>query len=237
MTREDISGDSARKDILQRKSEHPAPAPGPVHYKLTCVLQGLMVLSIPVAIYEQQWMTVFLVSCILGLTLLPSLIVRRFAVWVPAELELLAVLFIFSSLFLFNIHGYYDRFWWWDVVMHTSSGFLLGIAGFLLVYVLNRRQDVEIYMTPAFVALFSFAFALAVGAVWEIFEFGMDSIFGMNLQRTGLQDTMWDLIVDGFGALIISLMGYVYTRKGTEYFVERWINRFIEKNPEMFNRT
>jgi hypothetical protein len=50
---------------------------------------------------------------------------------------------------------------------------------------------------------------------WEIFEFSMDQIFGLNMQKpmlgdpSGLTDTMWDMIVNLIGAAIVSLSGWV----------------------------
>ncbi|MDZ7684118.1 MAG: hypothetical protein U5O39_03165 [Gammaproteobacteria bacterium] len=70
--------------------------------------------------------------------------------------------------------------------------------------------------------MFSFMFAVGVGALWEIFEFAMDSIFGLDMQKamlgdpSGLTDTMWDLILDALGALTISTIGYGDLRHGSE---------------------
>ncbi len=200
------------------------------------VTQGLlivMLLTVPAAIYERQWLTAFLILCILGLCLVPSMFGRRFRVRIPAEFELLTVLFIFASLFLGEIRGYYTRFWWWDIALHTSAGFLLGILGFLLAYVLNGHESIEMHMSPFFVALFAFCFSLAMGALWEIFEFGMDQFFGTFMQK-GLVDTMWDLIVDTVGAAVIATSGYFYLKTGKEHFLERWISRFVEANPRLF---
>src|SRR5699024_4482491 len=122
---------------------------------------------------------------IIGLTLVPALVGRRFGVYIPPEFELLAILFIFASLFLGEVRGYYTRFWWWDALLHVSSGFLLGIVGFLLVYALNQKQLGNLGLRPSFVALFAFTFSLSLGALWEIFEFGMDQIFGLNMQKSG----------------------------------------------------
>ncbi len=58
---------------------------------------------------------------------------------------------------------------WWDIILHTSPGVLLGLAGFILVYVLNQEKKVR--MNYAFIVLFFFAFAVSIGALWEIFEF------------------------------------------------------------------
>ena len=226
-----MCGDSDHHDPRTDSSISPA---GRVHYKITRGLQVIMLGAVGIAVYEHNWLPAFLTVCIFVLSLLPSMLSRRFAVRLPAEFELVAVLFIFAALFLGDIHGYYEQFWWWDVLLHVGSGFLLGILGFLLVYVLNQHERIEFHMKPGFVALFSFAFAVMMGAVWEILEFGMDSLFGLNMQSTGLVDTMWDLIVDAVGGLVIAVTGYFYLRSGSGFFVQRWIARFIEENPRLF---
>ena len=41
----------------------------------------------------------------------------------------------------------------------------------------------------------------------------LDQFFGMNMQKSGLGDTMWDLMVDCLGALTGSLAGFFYLEK------------------------
>ncbi|MEX2575878.1 MAG: hypothetical protein WD382_04425, partial [Halofilum sp. (in: g-proteobacteria)] len=177
-------------------------APGTIHRRLTLGLQTLLVIGIGVEVWAGQWFAAFVTTGIVLLTLFPVLLARRFDVFVPAEFSLLAIVFVFASLYLGEVHDYYARYWWWDIVLHAASGFLLGIVGFLLVHVMNEMTDVGMHMKPGFVAFFAFLFAVGVGALWEIFEFGMDQLFGMNMQKgmlgdpSGLTDTMWDLIVD-----------------------------------------
>ncbi len=177
------------------------------------------------------------------LTLVPLIMARRFRVFIPAEFEVLAIAFVFAALFLGEVRGYYTRFWWWDIALHTFSGLLLGMIGFLLVHLLNETDDVDVHMKPGFVAFFAFLFAVGIGAVWEIFEYGMDTLFGLDMQKamwgdpSGLTDTMWDLIVDVLGAAVISILGYGYLKSGMkESFLERWIRKFIDNNPRFFGR-
>lgn len=212
------------------------PATNRLHKRLSLFLQAIMVLGLAGALYERQYLTAALVGCIIILTVLPTLLGRRFNVFIPPEFEMVSVGFIFLSLFLGEVRSYYQRFWWWDAVLHTGSGFLLGIFGFLLVYVLNQEKNIQLHMRPAFVALFSFVFAVAIGAVWEIFEFSMDNAFGLNMQKSGLRDTMWDLIVDTVGAFVVSTGGYIYMKRGMKSFVERWIMTFIDTNPHLFSK-
>lgn len=207
-----------------------------LHRRLTVALQLLLGVGIVLAAWERQWLVVLATAAILVLTLLPLVLGRRLRVFIPPELEVLAVLFIFASLFLGNVRGYYVRFWWWDLALHTASGFLLGIVGFLLVYVLNEKEDIELSMSRKFVALFAFMFSVGLGAIWEIFEFVMDLTLGTTMQK-GLVDTMGDLIVDCVGALGIAVLGYGYLGTGeVDSFLERWIVRFIEANPRLFGR-
>ncbi len=202
---------------------------------LTLALQGFLGVGVILAIFQGRWLPAITTLSIMILTLLPLLLSRRFRVIIPPEFEVLAVIFIYASLFLGEVHGYYVRYWWWDALLHTGSGFLLGLMGFLLVHILNEMENVSVHMKPGFVALFSFMFAVGMGAIWEIFEFFMDQTFGLNMQKSGLIDTMWDLIVDCAGALAISLLGWTYLKKGeSKSFLERWISAFIDANPRFF---
>lgn len=201
-----------------------------------------MALGFVFAIVRQQWLNAAAIVLILGVMAIPSFMGRRFRVYIPPEFELLALIFVYASLFLGEVLNYYQRFWWWDVALHTASGLLLGIFGFLLVYVLNENDRIELHLKSHFVAFFAFCFAVAVGAVWEIFEFGMDQLFGLNMQKpmfedpSGLTDTMWDLIVDTLGAAAICVFGWWYLERPEDSFIEAWTARFIRSNPRLFRQ-
>ena len=213
------------------------------HQRITIVLQLILLAEAVFAVIGQRWFTAFLTSMIIAITFFPVLFERRFRIHIPPGLQLAAIGFVFASLFLGEIRDYYTRFWWWDMALHTTSGFLLGILGFLLVHIMNETEKLQMHLKPGFVALFAFMFALGIGALWEVFEFTMDSLFGMNMQKpmlgdpSGLTDTMWDLIVDAIGALIISTLGWRDLKNPDEAsFLERWIDAFIERNPRFFRR-
>jgi uncharacterized membrane protein YjdF len=206
------------------------------------IITLLIVTELVYSVYATQWLNSFLALFLLLITLSPVLLRNRMNIKVPTEFQLLFILFMFSSLFLGEIRGFYERFWWWDIALHTSSGFLLGILGFLLVYVLNNTDNIALKMKPGFVAFFAFLLGVAFGAIWEIFEFAMDQFFGMNMQKemlgdpSGLTDTMWDLTVDAAGALFISLLGWFYMVRRKESFIDAWIHKFIKSNPGIFKR-
>lgn len=205
------------------------------------VLRGSLFLGLMMAAWNEQWPIAFYTLFILGVTLLPVFLGKRFDVDIPSEFEFLAVILVYGALFLGELRGFYFKYWWWDLALHTASGFMLGLLGFLLVYVLNEKTEIKLHMTAGFVAFFAFVFSVAIGAIWEIFEFSMDQLFGLDMQKamlndpSGLTDTMWDLIVDSIGAFLVAVLGYFYLKKSHgESFIERWIHRFIQKNPHLF---
>lgn len=214
--------------------------PTSIYRKILIVLQVIMAVELILVIHEGQWINAFLIVTIMAITLLPAVLGHRFRVYIPAEFQILAVIFVFAALFLGEIQSYYTRIWWWDIALHTSSGLLMGLLGFLLVYVLNESENIDIHMLPRFVAIFAFLFAVAVGALWEIFEFAMDQFVGTNMQKamlgdpSGLTDTMWDMIVNTLGALAISALGWWYMEQRERSFIEVWIRKFIERNPHLF---
>ncbi len=181
---------------------------------------------------EGRWLLLFTSLLILALTYLPVAIERRYRLFLPIEVELVIVVFIYSALFLGEIRGYYTKFWWWDLMLHTGSGVAFGFAGFLVLYVLYRKNMLS--TSPLWIAVFSFCFAVAIGAMWEIFEFSMDQVFGLNMQKSGLPDTMGDLIVDSVGALATALIGYYYLKGKKEGLINRIITKFAAENPSLF---
>lgn len=214
-----------------------------IHRRITIVLQLILLLEVIVALWNQQWFTATITTGIILVTLAPFVLAKFFHVYIPPIFALMAIAFIFAALFLGEIRDYYTRFWWWDMALHTTSGFLLGIIGFLMVHILNETEEIGLQMKPGFVAFFAFLFAIGIGVIWEIFEFSMDALFGMNMQKpmlgdpSGLTDTMWDLIVDSIGALIVSMFGYIYIKRGKKQsFLERWVTAFITSNPRLFKK-
>jgi hypothetical protein len=194
-----------------------------------------LVFALGFAIWRQEWITVFLSGLAFALTFLPSFIERRFEVTLPNEFEFFITIFVYSSLYLGEVRDYYLVFWWWDALLHATSGLILGLIGFVVVFMLNKEKQVRLEMSPAFLCLFAFTFAVALGAVWEIIEYSVDFFFTTNMQASGLVDTMGDLIIDTAGALIVSFLGYFYIKSGKrDPLTKRLLKKFEEHNPHLF---
>ena len=205
------------------------------HVLVLVILQLIMAVEGMFLLARGEWMHVFLVVAVSASIIVPEVLRRRLDVVIPSELQLLASLFLFATLFLGEVRDFYERFWWWDIALHATAGLLLGLLGFMVVFVLNQSSRVNLQMRPAFVTLFAFLFSLGIGALWEIFEFGMDELFDLTMQKpvpgdpSGLTDTMRDLIVDTLGAALISLWGWYYLTHRRPRYVDTWVGRLLRR--------
>lgn len=186
----------------------------------------------------------FLIILTFFMTYYPSILEKKFGVYLPNRLEIVITLFIFAAQVLGEIGDFYERIPWWDTMLHTTSGIILGLIGFFFVYLLNEKGDANVNLSPIFVVIVAFCFALTMGVFWEIFEFGADRILGFNMQKfrlpgqDGLLDTMEDLIVDALGAVVACIFGWIYMKKRqdplfNDYF-DRWFE--VEKNEEEYQK-
>ena len=124
-------------------------------------------------------------TCLLTLTLtfIPDFVRRRLLVGLPAALELITVLFVFTANILGEIFSFYEKIPLLDTILHTVNGFVCAGIGLGLVGILNRGRRAGAGLSPAFLVLFSFCFSMTAGVVWEFFEFGMDYFFGSDMQK------------------------------------------------------
>jgi len=176
-----------------------------------------------------------LIQCILGIVImfLPSMLERKLKINVPSFMNIVFLVFLYAAIYLGEVRSFYYYIPHWDTVLHTFSGAMIGALGFSLVNLLNDSNKVQINLSPLFVSIFAFSFALALGALWEVYEFSFDGLLGLNMQkfayqdgsprmgRNALQDTMKDLIVDALGALGTSIMGYISLK-----FKKGWLDKF-----------
>lgn len=205
------------------------PAVDKTQLVLSAFIKLSLVLALIFAVVEKEWTTVFVCVIALLVTLFPLYLERNHRFYIPIGFEFIIVLFVCMTLFLGEVHGFYTHFWWWDIVLHTGSGLTFGFLGFLVLYSLHLNGKFQV--SPSLIAFLAFSVSLATGVMWEIFEFSMDSLFGFNMQKSGHLDTMWDLIVNTFGAFVASSYGYIFMRHRKRglgifhYYLDSYLSR------------
>ena len=147
------------------------------------ILRALVILTLVRQMFLGNYENVFLCLLTLVLLVLPSLVQVGLRIELPSLLEIIMMLFVFSAEILGEIDAYYIRIPNWDTVLHTLNGFLMAAIGFSLVDILNRDARLKFSMSPLFMAIVAFCFSMTVGVVWEFFEYSMDQIFKLDMQK------------------------------------------------------
>lgn len=167
-----------------------------------------LVVASVISLVRTDWASLFISLFTLALSAYAVRLSNSSEITIPNHFLTASILFIYATLFLGEVGDFYERFWWWDMVLHSGSALGFGLIGVIILILMFRRKRVT--ASPVLIVTFAFCFAMAIGALWEIFEYMMDSLFGLQMQKSGLDDTMHDLIVDAVGALVASVAGYYY---------------------------
>lgn len=194
-------------------------------------LRLTLVAAIAAAVFYGSLYNLFISVITLLLTFLPTLFEKTYKIDIPLDLAFASILFVYASLFLGETHGFYERFWWWDIMLHASSAVAFAITGFIVLFILLNTHKVS--GKPIWVVSLAFCFSVTIGVFWEIFEFAMDQLFGYNMQKSGLADTMMDLISNCVGAALASLGGFAYMKGQHRSYLARFFDGFFRSNPSL----
>ena len=147
------------------------------------VLAFFVVLTMIRAAFMHRFENIFV--CVLALILLalPSIIEKQLAIDIPPLMEGIIYCFIYAAEILGEINSFYTIIPGWDTMLHTINGFLVAAVGFCLVDLFNRSERFTFRLSPLFLALVAFCFSMTVGVLWEFFEFSMDYLFHMDMQK------------------------------------------------------
>lgn len=199
---------------------------------LTYAIWLVLIIEFFIALITMRWTVAFVSLSTLMLSFAPPFLASRLYIRLPRWIIAAVALFLFATLFLGEVLDFYERLWWWDIALHGLSALGFGFTGFLFVFILFEGDR---YAAPAWaMGLLAFCFAVTIGVIWEVFEFSMDQAFGMNMQKTGLMDTMGDLIVDVIGAGIAGITGALYLRRLALGSVAALFDEFVQLNRRFF---
>jgi len=135
---------------------------------------------------------------------------KSFIIEVDYTSQTMLNLFIFIAVCIGTTLNNRTTFEHFDVVTHFASGVLATWFGYDFANIVYRKRGGN--LGPAMSSLFSLAFSLSIAVGWEIYEFSMDKIYDMTLQR-GNTDTMVDFICCGAGS-ILGMLLIAFLRNG-----------------------
>ena len=178
--------------VLKQREVRGQPAVFAVYTMLRLIVLATLVSSILRGEYESA----FICLLVLVLFMLPFFIQQNFGIELPSTLEIIILLFIFAAEILGELKCYFITYHHWDTMLHTTTGFLCAATGFALIDILNRNSRIKFQLSPIYVALAAFCFSMTVGVLWEFFEFGMDRLFLMDMQKDTVVQSITSVMLD-----------------------------------------
>ena len=168
----------------------------PTVFAVYTVLRLIVLATLVSSIIRGEYESAFICLLVLGLFVLPFFIQQNFGIELPSTLEIIILLFIFASEILGELQCYFITYPHWDSMLHTTTGFLCAATGFALIDILNRNSKIKFQLSPIYVAVAAFCFSMTVGVLWEFFEFGMDRLFMMDMQKDTVVNAITSVMLD-----------------------------------------
>lgn len=159
---------------------------------------------------------------------IPTLLKKVLKISLPDNLSIFFYAFVLCATVLGEVFDLYYRIPVWDDILHLSSGIMIGLAASILVTYFMKEKKIAT-TSPVFIAVITLCCAMAVGVVWEVFEFTADYFMGFNMQKFMLQDgteligqvaildTMTDLILDSCGAGIAAMITFSAVKRKKDW--------------------
>lgn len=114
------------------------------------------------------------------LVFLPNGIQKIFHITFPTPLLDFYQLFLILAIFLGTGLNFVNKIPHWDKGLHVLCGILFSLLGYSLLTLLvdtTTTHSIWVYL------IFGLCFSLAIGVLWEFWEFFCDCFLGMNLQQ------------------------------------------------------
>lgn len=188
-----------------KKPHKPIPTPRdlkgtirrqPVVFAVYLVLRLIVLGTLVSSIIRGEYESAFICLLVLVLFMLPFFIQQNFGIELPSTLEIIILLFIFASEILGELGCFFITYPNWDSILHTTTGFLCAATGFALIDILNRNSKIKFELSPVYVSLVAFCFSMTIGVLWEFFEFGMDRLFLMDMQKDTIIHSITSVMLD-----------------------------------------
>ena len=121
---------------------------------------------------------------------------------------------IFISIFLGTTLNFYGLISEFDFLLHISFGVVASVLSIPFIKFFINKLNLDINKTQIlFIIFIIFCFSTTCGTLWEIYEFSVDKLLGLNTQNNSLLDTMSDIIANTIGTLSFCIIYSYKDRK------------------------
>lgn len=182
-------------------------------------MQVLIVLFLGIGIERGSTGLIVNALVALGVTFLPAALEREYDLPMDAGLTL----WITSAVFLHalgvagipgltgNLYAETSPIPFWDHITHALSASVVAAVGYTVARAIDEHTE-AVYLPSRFMFVFILVFVAAFGVFWEVLEFAIGGAAaavgsGSVLTQYGLEDTIYDLVFDLVGAVIVAVWG------------------------------
>lgn len=155
------------KILKKMEQENQKYKPKPAVVAVYWILRLIVIGVMVMTIIHKNYESTFVCVLVLILFMLPRFVERNFRIELPSTLEIIILVFIFAAEILGELKSYFITYPHWDSMLHTTTGFISA----------------------------AFCFSMTVGVLWEFFEFSMDYLFHMDMQK--------DMIIHSFASVTL----------------------------------
>lgn len=143
--------------------------------KISKIIKVIVMLLIPLNLIMGKSFITFILLLVLILLLITDYLKNKLGF---SDLTyMLIYIFVISSEILGEVFSFYNKISYFDIIMHTLSGFVAATISVYLLKKLNKSSSRNLIL------IFSFLFAMTSAAIWEITEFTIDRIFHQDMQK------------------------------------------------------
>lgn len=176
------------------------------------LIRGLLIILTGYHLYKRQYKKITGAALAFLLTFVPDFLRNAFNIGMDLTGSCLFVTIILMTAYLGNSLKFYDRYAWWDMLIH----FLSGIVFVSIAIALSKKSE---NLEKIHALFFCFTYSLSHHALWEVAEYISDCLFHTDNQRwqkvnasnnhapesaiqpAGLVDTMNDTIICAAGTI------------------------------------
>ncbi len=193
-------------------------------------LKILMIATVAYFLLEANWLLAIFAAGSLGISLIPAAINHSYNTNLPWGMDFWLTLWL--ALSVAGEAGFYQRYEWWDNVLHFGGTAVLVYLAFVMIFALNFTGKVR--LSIPLIGFFTFLVGMAFGGIWEVLEFWIWQLTGLDTLATGgdpargFFDTFSDLQLDLLGAVLMSFFGMAYIARQRHVYLKEWMQPFVQ---------
>ena len=171
-------------------------------------LIGFVVYEVVFLSSSMSFTKLLTVLCIIPIVVLPYILEKIVKCRISETLKLIYYSFTVISLVLGSIMELYYKIWWFDLFVHFLSGLFTAFVSLIIL----KKKDLIKKENLLFNIIFILAITLTIASFWEFLEFFSDRLFGGDSQwviKTGVDDTMTDMLIAFLGGIIFSIYFFI----------------------------